>query len=180
MPFKFFLISVALIFSLLPRVVLADTIDQSILIESTSSNTLMKVSLSSDSASIKVDHVANVLDRLKEKITLLFKFSNEEKVNYMQELTNKRLGELVYIMTTGEGDLIEELSSRYATYISRLSTFVEEKKIDNDKINLLKTYETHLNILNNIQQNFEFESGWWILLQHDINTVKMSQEKLNK
>ena len=179
MSLKIFLITIALIFSFFPHIVLADNAEQTNLVES-STSALMKVPLSSESASLKVDHVANVLDRLKEKINLFFKFSDEAKANYMQELADKRLGELVYIMTTGEGDPIEELSSRYATHINRLTTLIIDKKLDKNKQSLLKMYGTHLNILNNIQQNFEFESGWWILLQHDINTVKMSQDKLNK
>lgn len=183
MSLKILLITIALIFSLIPRVALADETDQNNPVESSSSsssNSLLKVSLSSDSASLKVEHIANIIDRLGEKITMLFKFSDEKKLNYMQVLADKRLGELVYIMTTGEGDPIEELSSRYATHISRLATFVNEKKLNKNKYSLLKMYENHLHILNNIQQNFEFESGWWLLLQHDINTVKMSQEKLGK
>lgn len=179
MSIKILLITIALIFSFIPRLVLADTVDQENPVEA-STNALMKVPLSSDSATLKVDHIANVFDRLKERITLLFKFSSGEKANYMQELTDKRLGELVYIMTTSEGDFIEELSSRYATHVNRLTSLIIDKNLDKNKQSLLKMYYTHLSILNNIQQNFEFESGWWILLQHDINTIKMSQDKLNQ
>lgn len=177
MSLKLFLITVAFIFSFLPNIILASAADKDNLTE-VSSSALIKVPISSESASLQTDHYANVFERLKERITLFLKFSNDDKANYLQELADKRLGELVYIMTTGEGDPIEELSSRYATHIGRLAIFVTEKKTTKQKESLLQMYSNHLKVLNNIQQNFEFESGWWLLLQHDINTVKMSQDKL--
>lgn len=180
--FKLSLAFIALVVWLTPfplAVVSAQTpVEEDALLKESTQSSLMKVPLGTQAGLLKGDHYANVLERLKERITLFFKFSAEDKFLFQKQLADKRISELVYIMTTGEGDPIEELSSRYATHINRLNDFTVNNKLLKNKESLLQMYDTHLDVLNNIQQNFEFESGWWLLLQHDINTVVMAKDKL--
>ncbi len=121
----------------------------------------------------EVNHVANVVEKLKEKVTLIFKFSKEDKFNYQKFLLEKRLAELKYIIDGKEWTPVEETSSRYATYLGKFTGFVAKGNLKDKKEEILSMYERHSKVLEELQKNFEFESGWWLLLQHDINSTKI-------
>lgn len=138
-----------------------------------------KIKQSSESA-VKVDRISNIRDRLFEKISLFFKFSQEQKLDYLIYLQEKRLADLKYAIDNDNGDLIEELSSRYSTYLGKMVNFMSEKKLSYKKEEVLKMMENHKVILDTLQKNFKFESGFWLLLQHDINTIKIFSDKVKQ
>lgn len=122
---------------------------------------------------VKVTHIANVFEKLGEKVTLIFKFSQNDKFNYQKFLLEKRLAELKYVIESKEWQPVEETSSRYATYLSKFNNFVLENNLgSNKKDEIIKIYDRHNKILKELQQNFEYDGGWWLLLQHDINLIK--------
>ena len=122
---------------------------------------------------VEVDHVANVFEKLKERVTLFFKFSQDEKFDYQQYLAEKRLAELKYVIVDSkEGNLIEETSSRYSTFLGKFTEFAVENKMTGKKEEMLKIYGEHQKILEALN-NFEYESGFWMLMMHDINSTKI-------
>ncbi len=127
---------------------------------------------------VEVDHVANVIEKFREKVVLFFKFSKNTKVDYQQYLVEKRLAELKWVVDSKEWQPVEETSSRYSTYLGNFTDFVIKNKLTSKKEEILKMYEEHQKILDTLQRNFEFESGFWLLLQHDINTVKIFSERV--
>lgn len=132
----------------------------------------------SPSVEIEVDHVANVLEKFKEKVTLFFKFSNEAKIDYQKYLLEKRLAELKYVVDGPEWDPVEETSSRYATYVSKFSESAIKNASSEKKVDILNTITRHEKIIEALQRNFEYDGGWWLLLQHDRNLIKMYSDKL--
>lgn len=134
---------------------------------------------SSASAGVKVDKVSNVLDRFSERIQGWFKFSGEEKASYQRGLIEKRLAELQYVIDDGQGDLIEEVSSRYATYVGKFTDDLIPKKLSAENDKYLVMYANHLKILPELRDHFPSNSGWWLLLSHDINTVQIFSDKIN-
>ncbi len=127
----------------------------------------------------KVDKVANGLDKLQEKIIFYFKFSKQDKLNYLYKLSEKRLSELQYVIDKKDYNAVEEIASRYQTYISNLSNFIISNRLDSrDTFNNMAI--KHKNILNNLQAHFPFESGWWLVIQHDINILDYSNLELTK
>lgn len=133
---------------------------------------------STPSANIKVESAANVIDRLKERIILFLKFSQKDKVKFYNDLIEKRLAELEYIVESGQGDRIEETSSRYSTYLGKYSEFIMSNNIKDKKEELLKMYERHLKVLDRLERNFEFGTGLWRLIEYDIDTVKIFSQKI--
>lgn len=121
----------------------------------------------------RVDHIANVFEKLGEKVALFFKFSKEEKYNYNKFLLEKRLAELKYVIDSKEWTPVEETSSRYATYLGNFNGFVIKNNLKDKEEEILGIYKRHGMVLEEMQKNFEFESGWWLLLQHDINSTKI-------
>lgn len=127
-----------------------------------------------------VDHIANIRERLQERINLFFKFFPESKYKYQKELTERRLGELVYVIEKRKGDFIEETSSRYSTYLGRLTELVVSSKQSDKKTELFKMFENHNKALNELIKNFEANSGFWLLIQHDINSIKLYKDQIKK
>jgi len=133
---------------------------------------------STPSVKVKVEKMSNIIDRFKEKITLFFKFNSDEKLDYQQQLVEQRLGELDYVIRTGQGDFIEEVSSRYAAYVGRLSESLLSSNNNVKKEQVLEMFKTHPKILAKMRDNFPANSGFWLLLQHDINTVQIYSDKI--
>lgn len=127
---------------------------------------------STPSVKVKVERVANVMERFKEKISLFLKFSAKDKVALQQELTEKRLAELDYVIQSGQGDLIEETSSRYRTYVGGLIKSTKSDQVQDMKTQLLEMGENHQKILAPLRDNFESNSGFWLLVQQDIDIVR--------
>lgn len=133
---------------------------------------------SRSAAIIKTDHVAGFFEKLGERINSFFKFSGSVKADYYTHLTKKRFGELKYVIDSGQGEKIEEVSSRYSTYAGVLTQHVVSKKIADKKDEILKMFNTQSEILKEYAEKFPYESGFWILIQHDINALNIYSEQL--
>ena len=129
------------------------------------------------STKVEVDHIANVFEKLKERITLVFKFSPDDKFAYHQYLAEKRLGELKYALDTKQGNLFEETTSRYSTYLGNFTEFAVANKMSGKKDEMLKMYEEHQKILESFN-TFEYETAFWMLMMHDVNAAKIYSTKV--
>lgn len=127
---------------------------------------------------VEVTRVADLKDRIWERITLFLKFSQKDKINYQQQLAEKRLAELKYVIDSDRGDMIEETSSRYSAYLGRLTEAVLQNKITNKKQELLSMFENHAEILDELIGKVNVDSGFWLLLKHDINYVKIYSDQI--
>lgn len=128
---------------------------------------------------MKVDHVANLRDRILERITIFFKFSNSDKADYEKYLAEKRFSELKYAFDNGLGDYIEESSSRYSSYLGRLTELVVKNKMVDKKEEILKMFSIQMPLLEELLASQEYESGFWLLLQHNINYLRLYRDQIN-
>lgn len=133
---------------------------------------------SSAAANFKVNHVASPLEKIIEKIKLRFKFDSNDKVNYLRFILENRLAELVYVVSVGKVDDIETTASRYNTYQLSVIDFVIQNKVILQKENLISDLKRHKQVIEKLQENYRFESGWWLAIQHDINSIKDGLLKL--
>ena len=90
----------------------------------------------------------------------------------------KRHAELVYIIENDQIDLLEPTASRYATSLGTLTNYIIKNKITDDRGILINMLDEHAKIIQNLQTKFEYDSGWWLALQHDINYAGIYKEKL--
>lgn len=127
---------------------------------------------------LEVDHIARGIEKIQEKFTLIFKFSKQNKADYHQYLAEKRFAEFKYAVDNDKYDLIEETSSRYTSYLGRLSEYVLEKNIISKKDSLLSMYDTHIKIITELQKQYEYDSAWWLLSQHGINVAREFSSKV--
>lgn len=128
--------------------------------------------------SIQVNHIANNVEKLQEKITLFFKFDKKDKTKYMEFLSEVRLAELYYGIKSNQLDLLEPSASRYSTYIGNLTNFAMANRVSSEKDELTKMFEQHIKIIEELQSSIPHDSGWWLALQHDINSAKLFKDKI--
>lgn len=127
---------------------------------------------------VEVDHIAGRVEKLGEKIALLLKFYKKSKADYYQYLLEKRLAELVYVVENDQINSVEETASRYSTYLGILANYVETKRVVEKKEDILSTFDRHSRVVENLQKKFKYESGWWLAIAHDINSLKLFKEKI--
>ena len=128
---------------------------------------------------IPADHVAIGFEKIKEKITLFSNFSKSGKTKYQIVLTEKRLAELKYAVDSGQTDLVEPTSSRYATYVGKLTNYIIKNNQVSFQKELNSLFEMHKGTLEIMRNKFIYDSAWWLMLQQDIDTVNIFQIKLN-
>lgn len=139
-----------------------------------------KFETSFSSEFLKIDNPSNHFDRLIEKIILFTKFNEQSKAEYMMSLLDKRLADLNFVVTKDRGNLIEEISSRYASFTGELGNYFLENNLKNKKLNLIKKFEIHKKVLIKIQKPYSSDSPFRMLLQHDINTINIIRDKLER
>lgn len=130
------------------------------------------------SANFKVNHIASPFEKIIEKIKLKFKFDNNAKADYLRYVLENRLAELVYVVSVSKVDDIETTASRYNTYELSIVNFVVQNKLVSQKEKLILDLKRHQQVIEKLQENYKFESGWWLAIQHDINSIKDGLKKL--
>lgn len=137
---------------------------------------------SEPTTTVKVDQVAGLTGKLIEKATLLLKFNDQDKANYYRNLTEKRLAELELTIKRKDYQkkdfLIEQTSSRYASYVGVTADFIIKHKLSQPKELFLKDLVRHKQILAGLRDNFPANSGWWLLVAQDIDTTDIFSDQL--
>lgn len=129
---------------------------------------------------LEVNHVAGPIEKIEEKIILIFKFDKNSKADYLKYLSEKRLAEIVYVVKVNKIDSVEETASRFSTYLGNLTNYVISQKLTEKKDALVQAYLGYAEILKDQQKGFKYDSGWWLALQHPINLSKVYSEQLKK
>lgn len=127
---------------------------------------------------VSVNKITNIGERLAEKINLFSKFSVYRKEAYMHYLVEKRFGDIIYVIDNGHGDLIEEATSRYSTYAGYLTEFIIKNDLVDQKDKTLNMFDSHSKILEKYLLEQNYNSGFWLLIQHDINYLKIYSSQI--
>lgn len=119
------------------------------------------------------------MKRLKEKVSELLIFFPDSKLNYSRKLLRTRFSELNHIIQEQSLDEVQRSSERFAYQAGKLTELAEKepKEAKEKTINLFKTYQDDLN---QMKYKFEQDSGFWILVLHDINTLDYLTARLKK
>ena len=128
----------------------------------------------------KVDHRASFWEKVSEKINLFTKFNKVGKAKYWRELIDTRFAEIKYAVDGSRLGDIEDMTSRYSTYLGYYSEFLIKNNLSSEKEITLSMFGKHSEILKGLQQKYEFDSAWWMLIEHDINTLVIFKDKIQK
>lgn len=127
---------------------------------------------------VSVNRVSSRIERLGEKVALFFKFTPKDKLSYDRYLTEKRLAELKFAVDKKEFDGVEELSSRYLTYLQVLEDMTGKYNIAGENAKTVEMAKKHLEVMKSIQSNFPVNSGWWLSTQWSVDTLNGLPTKL--
>lgn len=117
------------------------------------------------------------LKRLKEKVSFLFKFKHEAKINYSKFLLDKRLSELITLVDQKSDPLITQSSQRYA-YQAGITANLAEKYTEKYKGMVEEAFSKGKPILEKLRDNYPANSARWLELQQDIDTLNILFSRL--
>jgi len=114
-----------------------------------------------------------------EKLREMMNFSVEDKMNYQRSLLKIRLSELSYVVDKKLLNEFQTSSERFAYQAGILTNILVEQKKQEDKETIKKEFISYSKILDQLRDNHPANTSYWMLIQHDINTLKILSEKLN-
>lgn len=118
------------------------------------------------------------LKRLKEKIVMIIKFSESSKVDYQQQLLGRRLSELKHIVINDNRAYIETTSQRYEATAGQLTESIIANNLDDKKDFTSRLFASHSEALNELKENYSFETAEYRFVMNDINSLKIYSNSL--
>lgn len=118
------------------------------------------------------------LKRLWEKISAKFLFFDDAKVNNNRRLLETRFSELFYVVDQKLLDEIQRSSERFA-YQAGIYTESVKGKNNADKGFTKQELKKYIDDLGKLRDEFSANSSYWMLVQHDINTIGILSAQLN-
>lgn len=135
-------------------------------------------SLNLTSESINPGSFYYTFKRSWEKIIYTFTFSPKDKVNYDLSLLEKRLSELNYVVKNKVLDEFERSSNRFSY---QAGTAVNDLAAANDsslKDKMKDIFNRYPSYLEKLRDQNQANSSYWLLIQQDIDTLKILSEHL--
>ncbi len=118
--------------------------------------------------------------RLWEKIVEKFQFSPDGKYKYSSSLIDKRMSELGYVVKNKRLGEVQHSSERLSYKVGTLTDDLI-KNVNKENSNLLKRkIASYFQALSELRDYFPANSAYWMLVQHDINSLKIYSDKLSK
>lgn len=118
--------------------------------------------------------------RLWEKIAEKFQFNNEAKFKYSNSLIDKRMSELGYVVKNKRLGEVQHSSERLAYQVGTLTDDLIKKGNKENSNQLRKKIGSYFQALSELRDYFSANSSFWMLVQHDINSLKIYSDKLGK
>ncbi len=121
------------------------------------------------------------LKRSQEKVFQKLQLSDEQKLNFNQNLLNARLLELQSIVNTKSYPLILQASLRYSTTAGDITNLIINSGFK-DKISLMQVvFSNHQKVFQQLIDNYPKDYNVeWKYLQDDFNYLKIYKDQLSK
>lgn len=143
-----------------------------------------EVSTSSSSLKSRIENITTYPGTLSYKFKRLFEkisggllFFNDSKLNYEKKLLNIRFSELQLIAAAKNLEEVQRSSERFA-YQAGIVTDVAQNSSQAEKEKVLNIFKNYRDDLEKIKFYFDMDSGFWILILHDINTLDLLTARL--
>lgn len=119
--------------------------------------------------------------RLTEKISLFFLSPfPEKKGSFLIKTIDSRLAELSFVAQNKDISNIQTTSQRYFTTVGNATDFVLSHKLSPQKQELQKKLTEQLDVIKQLETNFNDTTAEWRFLQHDFEYVKDYLSQLSK
>ena len=116
--------------------------------------------------------------RLWEKGQEKLQFSKQAKINFYQSLLKTKLSELNYVVEKKFLSEVQRASERFAYQAGILTEELIRQNKSADKENVIKEFERFSPFLDTLRDKYEANSSYWMLIQHDINTLGILSAQL--
>jgi len=93
-------------------------------------------------------------------------------------LLKTRLSELDYVVNNKVLSEVQTSSERFAYQAGILTQELIKQNNSDEKTKLVKEFEKYGNFLANLRDKYPANSSFWMLVQHDINTLSILSEHL--
>lgn len=114
--------------------------------------------------------------RLWEKGMEKLQFSRKSKILFYQSQLRTRLAELNYVVENKLLSEVQTSSERFAYYAGILTEeLIKENKYREQTI---KEFDQFTKFLEGLRDNYASNTSFWMLIQHDINTLRILSESL--
>jgi hypothetical protein len=114
--------------------------------------------------------------RMDESLILLTKRTPDAKIEYYQELIQKRFSDISYVVKTDHRDILVAVSLRYSTTVGRAVQLASA--YDLRKALLKAELETQKKVLQKIVANYESNDRRQIYIEDDINYINTYEKQL--
>lgn len=120
------------------------------------------------------------LKRLFEKTIIFTKLSKDSKMNYYKELTLTRMAELKNVVDQNLLSEVEQSTQRLSYQVGTLSDFISTDKTDlpNESQEISDLLNSLKNPLAILRDKYPANSAYWLLIQHNINSIDINLQKL--
>lgn len=114
--------------------------------------------------------------RLWEKGLEKLQFSRESKVSFYKSQLRTRLTELNYVVENKLLSEVQTSSERFSYYAGILTEeVVRENK---NKVSTINEFNRFSKFLEQLRDQYPVNTSFWMLVQHDINTLTILSERL--
>lgn len=114
--------------------------------------------------------------RLWEKGRERLSFSKQSKITFLKSQLRTRLAELEFVVEKKLLSEVQTSSQRFAYYAGVLTE--ELIKEDNNKKQTIEEFNKFSKFLEKLRDNYPANSSFWMLVQHDINTLRILSDQL--
>ena len=114
--------------------------------------------------------------RAWEKVSEKLQFGEQSKINFYESLLKTRLAELNFVVEKKLLSEVQTASERFSYQAGILSS--EIVKTNKDKEKTIKEFKQMQIFLDKLRDKYPANSSFWMLVQHDINTLTILSDKL--
>ena len=123
--------------------------------------------------------IAYLLKRIGEKISMLFAFSDERKIQNYKKLVNVRLSELKFVIENKEMAYFEKSTQRYFTTAGQYTSFLISKNIKSEFVPAKEKLLSHIPVLAKLRDTYDPGTAEWRFVEDDINYIKVYIDNLS-
>ncbi len=114
--------------------------------------------------------------RAWEKGIEKLQFGEQSKINFYESQLRTRLAELNFVV---ENKLLSEVQTSSERFAYQAGILTEElSKANKDKEKTTKTFAEMQKFLDKLRDHYPANTSFWMLVQHDINTLSILSDKL--
>ncbi len=128
--------------------------------------------------SINPDSLYYPFKRILEKAEEVFAFSKDSKRVFYNNLLKIRLSELNYVVIEKRFSAVEKSSKRFSYQAGILTDELIKQNNEDEKQKQIKEFGQYNNLLATLRDNFQANSSFWMLIQHDINSLNQLSDRL--